>query len=74
MFEGEYLKGERWKGRGSEYNLKYNLLFEGEYLNGKRWNGKVNEYEKGELKFEGEYKEREKIESIYIRKSFLYFW
>ena len=35
MFEGEYLNGKRWNGKGKEY---YNnkLIFEGEYLNGER--------------------------------------
>ena len=37
IFEGEYLNGVKWNGKGkvySEYNGK--LIFEGEYLNGKR--------------------------------------
>ena len=39
MYEGEYLNGQRWNGKGKEY---YNgkLRFGGDYLNGKRWNGK----------------------------------
>jgi len=40
MFEGEYLKGERWNGIGKEYYENGKLMFEGEYLNGKKWNGK----------------------------------
>jgi len=36
VFEGEYLNGERWNGKGKEYNSKYELVFEGEYLNGIR--------------------------------------
>jgi len=36
LFEGEYLNGERWNGKGKEYNNKNELVFEGEYLNGIR--------------------------------------
>ena len=36
IFEGEYLNGERWIGRGKEYDEKGDLIFEGEYLNGER--------------------------------------
>ena len=39
IFEGEYLNGKRWKGKGKEYKNGI-MIFEGEYLNGKRWNGK----------------------------------
>ena len=39
IFEGEYLNGKRWNGKGIEYNLYGKRVFEGEYLNGKRWNG-----------------------------------
>ena len=41
IFEGDYINGKRWNGKGKEYN-HYNhhyfleLIFEGEYLNGKR--------------------------------------
>jgi len=41
LFDGEFLDGKRWNGKGKEY-ADYNnedLNFEGEYLNGKRWNG-----------------------------------
>ena len=40
MFEGEYLNGIKWNGKGKEFDNDENILFEGEYLNGKRWNGK----------------------------------
>ena len=54
IFEGEFFEGQKWNGKGKEYN-KYRLEFEGEYLNGKK-NGKGKEYNyKGNLKFEGEY-------------------
>ena len=43
-FEGIYIDGIRWTGKGSEYNSKGNLVFEGEYLDGKRWNGLLIEY------------------------------
>ena len=37
MFEGEYLNGKRWNGKGEEYdNLNGELIFEGEHLNGER--------------------------------------
>ena len=55
-FEGEYLNGRRWKGKGyningdfhleiengivKEYFNKNKIKFEGGYLNGKIWNGK----------------------------------
>ena len=56
MFEGEYLNGKRWKGKGKEYNKDGRLIFEGEYLNGKRWNGNEKEYDyHGDIIFEGEY-------------------
>ena len=52
IFEGEYLNGERWKGKEYWYNGE--ILFKGEYLNGKRSKGKEYNYEE-ELLFEGEY-------------------
>ena len=39
IFEGEYLNGKRWNGKGKEY-LNDVLMYEGEYLNGK----KINEH------------------------------
>ena len=56
IFEGEYLNGQRWNGKGKELlNMNKRIEFEGEYLNDKRWNGKIKEYDdKGNL-FEGEY-------------------
>ena len=49
MFEGEYLNGKRWNGKG--YNINYEKEFE--IING---NGKVKEYyNDGKLKFEGKY-------------------
>ena len=35
IFEGEYLKGKRWNGKGKEYSNNGKLKFESEYLNGK---------------------------------------
>ena len=53
IFEGEYLNGERKKGK--EYDNEGIVLYEGEFSNGKR-NGKGKEhYHKAYLKFEGEY-------------------
>ena len=48
-FEGEYLKGKRWNGKGKEFDLSGNLLYEGEYLNGKK-HGKGKEYNDRYLK------------------------
>ena len=42
IFEGEYLNGKRWNGKGKEFD-DYRLIYDGEYLNGKR-NGKGKEY------------------------------
>ena len=40
-FEGEYLEGKIWNGKGKEYDKYMYMLFEGEYINGKK-----NGYEK----------------------------
>ena len=53
IFEGEFLNGERWNGKGKEY-VEGKLKFEGKYLNGKK-TGKGKEYDDGKLIFEGEY-------------------
>jgi len=50
-FEGVYLKGKRWNGKGKEYYKNGKMKFEGEYLNGKKWNGKVYNDE-GNMTFE----------------------
>ena len=53
-FEGEYLNGMKWNGKGKEVYNK--LEFEGEILNGKINNGKGKEYYyNGKLMYEGEY-------------------
>ena len=70
-YEGEYLNGKRWNGKGKEYDYYGKLKFEGEYLNGER-NGKGKEYEYGKLKFEGEYlngKKMEKEKNIMIMEN-----
>ena len=36
IFEGEYLNGRKWNGKGKEYNEFGKLLFEIEYLNGEK--------------------------------------
>ena len=51
VFEGEYLNGKRWNGKGKEYNNYGELIFEGEYLNGKCFECNIDGY----LIFEGEY-------------------
>ena len=42
VFEGEYLNGKRWNGKGIEYNIDGTIEFEGIYLNGKKINEKEN--------------------------------
>ena len=32
IFEGEYLKGKRWIGKGEEYDENKKLIFDGDYL------------------------------------------
>ena len=54
LFEGEYLYGNRYKGK--EYDLDGLLTYEGEFKYGERLNGKGKEYKDDELVFEGEYK------------------
>ena len=67
IFEGEYLNGKRWNGKGIEINNANDLLFEGEYLNGERWNGKGEEYIETKnryiLFYEGEYLNGKKVNS-----------
>ena len=53
IFEGEYLNGKRWNGKGKIYIFDI-LIFEGEYFNGERWNGKGIEFD-DEKRFEIEY-------------------
>ena len=40
LFDGEYLKGERYKGKGKEYTPSNKPWYEGEYFEGKKWEGK----------------------------------
>ena len=61
IFDGEYLNGKKWNGKGKEYDYKCRLKFEGEYLSGER-NGKAQEYDyDGKLIFKGEYLNGERI-------------
>ena len=62
IFEGQFLKGEKWEGFGKEYSYDDNLIFEGEYKNGKR-NGKGKKYynnKNNQIKFFGNYLEGKK--------------
>ena len=53
IFEGEYVNGERKKGK--EYNNCGKIVYDGEYLHGKR-NGKGKAYDKnGNMVYEGEF-------------------
>ena len=55
LFEGEFSKKVKWKGKVKEY-YKDELVFEGDYSFGKKWNGKGKKYNSKEnLIFEGEY-------------------
>ena len=55
LFEGEFLRKEKWKGKINKY-YKDELIFEGEYLDGKLWSGKGKEIDsEGNITFEGEY-------------------
>ena len=55
IFEGEYLNGERWNGKGQEYEDE-RFIFDGEYLNGKKWKGKYKDYINiSRIILEGEY-------------------
>ena len=36
IFEGEFLNGKKWNGKGKEY-FANNLVYEGEYLYGNRY-------------------------------------
>ena len=54
-FEGEYLNGIRWNGKGKEFNNNKKIIFEGYYINGKKV-GQFKEYNsKDILIFDGEY-------------------
>ena len=69
IFEGEYLDGTRWNGKGKEYNGKDELFYDGEYPKGERWNGKGKEYMFNEIMFDGEYlngKNEKAIETNFI--------
>ena len=62
IYEGEYLKGKIWYGKGIEKNEIGTIYAKSEYLNGKK-NRQIKEYYSyGNLKFEGEYLNGEKIE------------
>ena len=58
VFEGEYLNGERVKGK--EYHSG-KIMYEGNFLRGK-WNGNGREYNhNGKLRFEGEFLNGERL-------------
>ena len=60
IYEGDYLDGEKWNGKGKKYEDD-NFIFEGEFLNGKQWNGIGKEYYIfDKVSFEGEYKNGKK--------------
>ena len=44
LFEGEYLKGKRWRGKGEEYDDFERLIYSGEYIDGKKWTGKLTSF------------------------------
>ena len=49
IYEGEYLVGKRWNGKGIEF-INDIIIYEGEYLNGKKKKGK--EFRNHKLKYE----------------------
>ena len=53
IFEGEYINGKKWNGKG--YNYDNEVVYE--LKDGK---GLVKEYDNGPLKFIGEYKDGER--------------
>ena len=66
LFEGEFLNGKRWNGKGIEH-YDDGGYFEGEYLNGKHWNGEGEEYnEEGILIYKGKYLEGKKVDESLI--------
>ena len=58
IFEGEFLDGERWNGKGKETGVCEALIFKGEYFCGEFWNGTGYKYD---LDFYGPYLESEEI-------------
>ena len=60
IFEGDYLNGEIWSGKGKEYNQKGIMVFDGEYINGKK-KGKGERYD---------YKNRRKYDVIFDGENF----
>jgi len=68
-FEGEYLNGELWNGKGKLYDRYGKLKSEIEFLNGKIWNNRGYN-KKGKIDFEikngkgyiKEYNYRDKLE------------
>ena len=71
IFEGEYLDGKIWNGKGKNYDSNGCLIFEGEYKNGLK-EGYIKEYHNnGKLKFQGEYlkcKKKEKQKNIILKE------
>ena len=62
IFQGEYKNGQRWNGKGKEYDKKSGLIFQGEYKNGQRWNGIGIEHNYfNNLIFEGQYQNGKKL-------------
>ena len=55
IFEGEFLDGKIWNGKGRYYSEE-GIEFEGTYLNGRRWNGYYSEYDEyGDIIDSGKY-------------------
>ena len=44
VFDGEYLKGNKLKGKSYEYKFNSGIEFDGDYLNGQKWNVIITEY------------------------------
>ena len=51
IFEGEYLNGQKWNGKGNIYSTNNNLMYKEEYIKGQKIDKIINENEKITLFF-----------------------
>ena len=51
IFEGEYLNGQKWNGKGKIYSTNNNLMYKEEYIKGQKINEIIEENEKISLFF-----------------------
>ena len=55
IYEGKYLNGKRFNGKGKELRINGSLKFEGEYFEGEKWNGRGTEYDRDNKLIEVDY-------------------